>query len=73
MPSSRMQWFLLILFAVSMLASISASVAVLLLTKNPLALSVSLIPTPFLLAMRPIIRYLFPAEEHHNRRKSLEL
>ena len=58
-----MQWFILIFFALCMLASIGASVVVLIATKNPLTLSISLIPTPLLLAMRPIIRYLFPQEQ----------
>ena len=62
-----MQWFILILFALCMLASIGASVAALIITKNPLALSVSLIPTPLLLAMRPIIGYLFPQKQPNKK------
>lgn len=64
-PSKSMQWFILITFAVCLLASIGFSIAALIITHNLFTLA---IPTPLLLAMRPIVRYLFPQEQKpHNK------
>ncbi|SRR5260370_40397958 len=53
----RMRWFFASLFAAALLLSILASIIVALITKNPLP---ALVPTPLLLSVRPIIRWLFP-------------
>lgn len=63
--NTHMQWFILITFAVCLLASLSLSIAALIITHNLFTLA---IPTPLLLAMRPMIRYLFP-QEHPNTKQ----
>ncbi|MHB8597478.1 MAG: hypothetical protein ACYDER_11790 [Ktedonobacteraceae bacterium] len=61
-----MQWFMLIIFALCLLAFIGFSIAALFITKNVAILA---IPTPLLLAMRPIVRYLFPASTNQDDKK----
>ena len=51
----RMRWFLVVALVLALLASI----VVVVITKKPLTLS---IPGSILLALRPIIRWLFPQE-----------
>jgi hypothetical protein len=53
----RMRWFFARLFAAALLLSILASIIIAVITKNPLP---ALVPTPLLLSMRPLIRWLFP-------------
>lgn len=62
----RMRWFIIWLYAITLLASILASVIIALITKNPLPF---LVPTPLLLAMRPILRFLFPADGTTNKKE----
>ena len=52
----RMRWFFARLYAIALLTSISASVIITIITKNPMP---ALVPAPLLLSMRPIIRWLF--------------
>ncbi len=52
----NIRWFLLRLFAITLVLSLPASVIIAVLTKNPLP---GLIPAPLLLSMRPMIRWAF--------------
>ena len=53
----RMRWFILIVVSIGFLATIGISIAMLIITKNPLSL---VIPSAIVLIMRPILRFLFP-------------
>jgi membrane protein YdbS with pleckstrin-like domain len=53
----RMRWFILIVISVSLLASLAASIALMFMTRNPLALA---LPSSVLVIVLPVIRYLFP-------------
>ncbi len=64
-PIWRMRWFILIIFAMCHLASIIFSIAALIMTKNLVTL---VILGPLLLAMRPMIRYLFPQGDKQPKR-----
>lgn len=61
---SRMQWFILIVFAFCLLASLGFSIGALILTKSIVPI---VIPAPLLLSMRPIIRYAFPLESQQSK------
>ena len=52
----QIRWFLIRLYAITLVLSIPASVIIAVLTKNPLP---GLIPAPLLLSMRPMIRWAF--------------
>ncbi len=52
----QMRWFFARLYATALLTSISASIIISIIPKNPIP---ALVPTPLLLSMRPIIRWLF--------------
>jgi hypothetical protein len=52
----QMRWFFAWLYAIALLASILASIIIAIITKSPLP---ALVPTPLLLSMRPMIRWLF--------------
>lgn len=51
----RMRWFFAHLYAIALLTSILASIIIVIITKNPIP---AIVPTPLLLSMRPIIRWL---------------
>ncbi len=53
---ARMRWFILVVLAIGLLASLSASIVLTLMTRNPLALA---LPSSVLLIVLPIIRYLY--------------
>ncbi len=57
----RMRWFVLIVISLGFLASIGVSITILILTKNPTPV---VIPSSFVLILRPVIRYLFPPKEN---------
>lgn len=55
-PRWRMRWITLIAFLIILLCSFIASIILAYKTKSPIPLAV---PGPLLIAMRPMIRYLF--------------
>lgn len=66
---AQMRWAILIILAICLFVSIGFSIVALIITHNLLTLGASGLSTPFLLAMRPIIRYLFPQEPKLIQRK----
>jgi adenylate kinase family enzyme len=60
-----MRWFALIIITIGFLSTIAASIAIILIVKNPLPLA---IPSSLALLLRPVIRWLFPPDQHNNRR-----
>ena len=60
----QIRWFLIRLYAITLVLSIPASVIIAILTKNPLP---GLIPAPLLLSMRPMIRWAFPQSSHESK------
>lgn len=65
--TGRMQWFILVTFAICLLGLISFGIIATIITRNVVPLAA---PTPLLLAMRPIIKYLFPSKPESNDTKS---
>ena len=61
-----MRWFVLAILALSLLGSIGISITALFVTKNLISLSIS---TPFLLAIRPMVQYLFPMDSETTQKK----
>src|SRR6266516_4855400 len=64
----QMRWFFARLYAVALLTSIPASVAIAIVTRSPLP---ALVPAPLLLSMRPIIAYVFPNSVASDKRRIL--
>lgn len=60
----QIRWFLIRLYAITLVLSIPASVIIAILTKNPLP---GLIPAPLLLSMRPMIHWAFPQSSHESK------
>lgn len=52
----RLRWFLVYLYAVALILSIAAAVIIAIVTRNVLP---GIIPTPLLLAMKPIVNWTF--------------
>ena len=61
-----MRWFVLIVASIGFLASTGASIAIYILTKNPLPFAV---PSTIMIAMRPIIHFLFTQDGHEHNKK----
>jgi hypothetical protein len=55
----RFRWFLVYLYATSLILSIIAAVVIAIVTRNMLP---SLVPTALLLAMKPIVKWAFSGQ-----------
>lgn len=63
----RMRWFLIIVISACLFASIGIAIVIVVITKSLLTLA---IPTPLVVMMRPVVKFLFPPEksgERHTR------
>ena len=55
--TKRMRWFILIVTSIGLLASLAASITLMFMTRNPLALA---LPSSVLAIVLPIILHFFP-------------
>lgn len=63
----RMRWFLIIVLSACLFASVGVAIIIVVITKSLLTLA---IPAPLVVMMRPVVKFLFPAEksgEQHAR------